>query len=347
MPRKAFSLGLGLFLASTVAFLLFFRTSVAPLLRNPSWLEKYESPPGPSTKPAGPGESLTTPEDTKPTTPSFPQDTLYDVLNSTIGVQKVFLISLPNRRHKRDAFAVQAHLTNITYSVRKGIFSDDFSKEELPYTMDMTPPEIGCWRAHMNIFSEMLERNIATAAVFEDDADWDVSIKQQLLRFARGSRYITGVPPNATSLSPYGQDWDILFLGHCSSKTWPHDRRRFLIPHDPTVIPPSARREIEQPDMRYWEQSPPFDIQTRVVFRNRWSACTAAYIISAQGGAKALHHMSMASLPFLRKPVATMTRILQDDLHREMFSSCLGRVNLQCPGVSTLHCPSPNISEPF
>ena len=45
--------------------------------------------------------------------------------------------------------------------------------------------------------------------------------------------------------------------------------------------------------MQYREAPPPSGFQTRLVFRNRWSACTTAYIISAQGAAKALHHMSM------------------------------------------------------
>ena len=35
----------------------------------------------------------------------------------------------------------------------------------------------------------MVRNNVASALIFEDDVDWDVVLKKQLVLFARGSRF--------------------------------------------------------------------------------------------------------------------------------------------------------------
>ena len=51
----------------------------------------------------------------------------------------------------------------------------------------------------------MIRDRIQSAMVFEDDADWDVLIKKQMMEVARGTQYIQGV--DTTSHSPYGDAW--------------------------------------------------------------------------------------------------------------------------------------------
>lgn len=221
-------------------------------------------------------------------------DNIFDVQNATLGAQDVFVVSLPTRRDKHDAFAVQAMASNITYKIVAGVDGESVPKKALPFTMDLKPVEIGCWRAHMNVFEDMLDRRIATAIVFEDDADWEVAFRQQLLQFARGSRYITGTEPKGGFVphSPYGEDWDVLWLGHCNSRPTRGDNKRFVLEHDPTVVPLSERQSWEQPITRYWDK-PGSDFKTRVVFRTSDSSCTTAYAISLKGAQKALYYLSM------------------------------------------------------
>ncbi|KAL8641458.1 MAG: hypothetical protein Q9226_008633, partial [Calogaya cf. arnoldii] len=85
----------------------------------------------------------------------------------------------------------------------------------------------------------MVRERIQTAIVFEDDADWDVSFKDQLAEFAMGSRYISDTMTSPRS--PYGDDWDLLWLGHCSAQQDAQDGRRLVIENDDTV-PPMAHR---------------------------------------------------------------------------------------------------------
>jgi len=97
---------------------------------------------------------------------------------------------------------------------------------------------IGCWRAHMNVFQKMVHEKVSSALIFEDDADWDVALKEQLVQFARGSRFITNTSEDAFSHSPYGNDWDMLWIGHCGTWVLPDDNRRFF------VIPDVVRNRL-------------------------------------------------------------------------------------------------------
>jgi hypothetical protein len=47
-----------------------------------------------------------------------------DVLNSTLGFHKVFVVSLPERSDKRDAISLQGRLTNISVEMRDGVLAD-------------------------------------------------------------------------------------------------------------------------------------------------------------------------------------------------------------------------------
>jgi GR25 family glycosyltransferase involved in LPS biosynthesis len=163
-------------------------------------------------------------------------------------------------------------------------------------TMNQAVNAIGCWRAHLNVLQKIVHEDVASALVFEDDADWDVSLKSQLIQFARGSRYISNTTHAEKAHSPYGDNWDILWIGHCG--TWYHEednRRMFVIPNDPTVEPPSYRQNVEEPDMEHWQGGPLGDNQTRIVFNSKGGVCTAAYAISQQGARKALYHVSLLS----------------------------------------------------
>jgi len=59
----------------------------------------------------------------------------------------------------------------------------------------------------------MLRKHVTTGLIFEDDVDWDITIKDQLVEIAKGSKYVLG--NQGESESAYGNDWDLLFLGIC------------------------------------------------------------------------------------------------------------------------------------
>ena len=232
---------------------------------------------------------------------SLDQANIHDVFNSTLGFEKVIMLSLPSRGDRQDAFSVMTRLSNITYLPMDGIVGTDVPEKALPMGMTYKTQSlsaIGSWRAHLNALRYVVQNNLQSAIIFEDDADWDVSLRYQLVQYAKASRYI--LRQNGSSPSPYGDGWDVLTIGHCDAEAWKEDMRRWVIPHDPTVIVPHVRGGAWIPDMKPWQawDSPHPDRgnNTRICFASEWNACTTAYAVSLAGAEKILLYMSM--LPF-------------------------------------------------
>jgi len=149
---------------------------------------------------------------------------------------------------------------------------------------------IGAWRSELNAVRQVVTDRLSSALILgilnwcwidcgtkliensiEDDADWDVALKNQLLDIARGSRFLSN-QTDATSHSPYGDGWDVLWLGHCGMGPHADDRRRFIIHQDPTAPAESRIRTIAgRPEAKEWAQS-----GKRIVFTGHGS-CSVSW----------------------------------------------------------------------
>lgn len=123
----------------------------------------------------------------------------------------------------------------------------------------------------------MLKTKAATALLVEDDADWDVAIKDQLSMVAPLIRSVSNsARTNQSNGSPYGDAWDLLWLGHCGDLT-PTSGVEAVI--DQTLPNSTMYRQV------YGECTfhPP---QLRTVHRSVAPTCTYAYAITASAGLK-------------------------------------------------------------
>ena len=133
----------------------------------------------------------------------------------------------------------------------------------------------------------IVKNKLASALVMEDDIDWDVSLQSQLEVFALGSQTLVDTPVKSSPLSPYGDGWDLLWLGHCAAGVDDDEPRRVLVKNDPTVPPPNRRVNFgDIPDMSSYDDS------TRIIFKSKGSMCTYAYGLSYHGAQKLLKYMS-------------------------------------------------------
>lgn len=133
------------------------------------------------------------------------------------------------------------------------------------------------------LMDRVVRERISTALILEDDSDWDVSFRDQLADFATGSRYISGTTTKPRS--PYGDDWDLLWLGHCSAQQDPSDQRRYVIENDDTVPPVERRRNFSLvPKLNELG----YDNSTRIVFRANDGVCLYSYALSFRGAQKVL-----------------------------------------------------------
>lgn len=276
-----------------------------------------------SSPPAFPTSTTSDPTSASTSVSPLEQENIQDVFNSTLGFQEVIMLSLPFRGDRQDTFAVQAQLSNITWTQMWGVEGKDVPEKALPY--GMTYETVGqngvdSWRAHLNALRYVVKNKLESAIIFEDDADWDVSLRYQLVQYAKASRYI--LRQNGTASSPYGDGWDVLTIGHCDAEAWKEDMRRWVIPNDPTVIAPHIRGGAWIPDMKPWQawnsSHPEKSNNTRICFASEWNACTTAYAISLTGAMKILYYQSMT--PFADKFDNGLGNMLRNHAKKSNFT---------------------------
>lgn len=132
--------------------------------------------------------------------------------------------------------------------------------------------------------------------------DWDVRLKSQLQLIAHGTRTLQGSGDHASG-SPYGNDWDLIWLGHCGevfpeqleenaskapeSTEYVSLATKYTIYGDPTVPPPPHTHGFQN-----FTASP----HTRWVHVTGAPICTFAYALSLEGARKVLFDLSVDHL---------------------------------------------------
>ncbi|PKY03435.1 hypothetical protein P168DRAFT_271585 [Aspergillus campestris IBT 28561] len=210
------------------------------------------------------------------------------IRNETLGVEKIFAINLPTRPDKRDSIILRSSLSGFHVDWIDGVKPDQISPLSYPYNWnhDHAPSEYAARRAHVDAMQQIVDKGIGSAIIMEDDLDWDVTIKTQLQNLAIALRALQGTGLDV-SRSPYGDDWDIIWLGHCGIQCHTNDPF-FLTPGDPTILPPHHF-------LPYWRDPPPFSRpdDTRLTCAASDGVCSVVYAVSYRGAQKILSALSV------------------------------------------------------
>lgn len=136
----------------------------------------------------------------------------------------------------------------------------------------------------------------------EDDLDWDIRLKSLLKDFALSHNVLAqnpdtprfdfrNLPPVAApTVSPYGDNWDLLWLGHCGMN----------LPSTGLVIHSDDSSVPEPQFLHSWmkNEMTPLAIyphHTRVVMRQSTTpVCSLAYAISQRGARKLLYSLGLS-----------------------------------------------------
>jgi len=181
---------------------------------------------------------------------------------------------------------VSSSLTGFQVEPYNAIKGEDVLTKALPPGMDsLKGGELGCWRGHINALSTIVEKRISTALIMEDDADWDVRLLSQMPDLAKGVRTISNIGLTEPQFSPYGDDWDIIWPGHCGDVPPKGDDRRYIIENDPTVAP-----KAHQPWLMELKNYPD---GTRSVRKAGAPICTFGYAVSLRGAQKILYWLAI------------------------------------------------------
>ena len=101
----------------------------------------------------------------------------------------------------------------------------------------------------------------------------------------------------AHASQPYGDKWDVLWLGHCRTSLQPHHNAsagnsppdRLMLLNDPTV---PAFKSTSPPDT----SGSPYPPQSRIYHRAHSTLCTLAYAVTQQGARKILYEHGIRNL---------------------------------------------------
>lgn len=273
------------------------------------------SPPPTSSKPSY--SALYGPEYHGSSTPSTNR-----VTNSTLGFSKIFVIGLPERSDKRDALTLTAALTGFKLDWIPGVRGESIPDKAVPLGVDrekLMETNLGSWRGHMDAVRRIVEEGLESALIMEDDMDWDVRLKPLLEVVATGVRSVSaglpdrlfasgrrGAAKGGMPSSPYGDDWDILWLGHCGEpfpEDLPEPEIRGLAADDPARAAMSRKFTVLDD-----ATVPPLHKITGIVNftahaeHTRWvhvtaaPICTFAYALSQRGARKVLYDLSVDRL---------------------------------------------------
>ena len=174
----------------------------------------------------------------------------------------------------------------------------------------------------------MVEQNISSALIMESDVDWDMRVKDSMYGLTGAVRELADWPvsnytikphesagfalnPADASVGPYGNGWDLLWLGHCGASGG-ENPRHYAYPDPGAADREHAWAFDEGPSSYYGELK-----ETRLVFQLRTVTCSPAYAISNRGARTFLKYFEGANSPF----------------DMELKGRCLHQYDLVCLGA--------------
>lgn len=157
--------------------------------------------------------------------------------------------------------------------------------------------------------------------------------------------------------SPYGDDWDMIHVGHCGLVSpyypkpgpideeadirWWTPKGHVMIEDDPTVPEPHYIHSVDEahyPPFRQWRE----DVNhTRTVHHSMKFICSHGFAVSQAGAQRLLHYVGVRALDY---PFDKMIEnYCQDESLRHRKGACLGTQ----PPMIAQHRPAGEISKDF
>jgi GR25 family glycosyltransferase involved in LPS biosynthesis len=229
--------------------------------------------------------------------------------------------------------ALSAALSNFNIEFVDAVKGSEVPDKAIPVSKPgkqrMDDAVIGCWRSHMDAMRMVIQLNLSSVLILEDDADWDIRLKDQLRDLALASHALTqplaqnpssyadptyptpkdksAVPDadfNFESLpatvppkhSPYGDNWDFMWVGHCGMN-FPTANTP-----SPEKIPKGrvVKHDLTVPQKHYLGTvSNPYDLKdqypdhTRVVSHVAGGICSLGYAVTQAGARRLLHDIGL------------------------------------------------------
>lgn len=247
-------------------------------------------------------------------------------VNSTLGFGKILVVHLPYRMDKKDQLLIMSRSQDIDLTFSDGRTPDDVKDSGLPWQnqeMANDRSVVSLFRGHMDAIQHILDENLSSALILEDDSDWDVDVKYAIQRLQQ---------PLATLIKSFDRkntsnivstkndpwlstEWDVLNIGACVELPFQGDDRKGEVDldHPPYVAYKDGTLDYQEHThghladfLAYYNLRLPkkADQETfsqieagnyhRIVTLSNKPICANAYAVSKKGAMKLLYHFSKA-----------------------------------------------------
>lgn len=256
--------------------------------------------------------------------------------NSTLGFHGIYYINMKARYDRSDAAFLQAYISGLDMHDYPAVEADMIDPVGMPPThkpMKLKVGEKGCWRAHSNIWAEMVRNKLPPVLIMESDATWDINLRPMMGNL---NRYFVEFLRHINSTAVHDPSWGAKNNQHPLA-----DQRYQELESaengPPTATPPPIKYNADDPWLsEHWDLlslgqcfEHDQDKDINLVYPDAWSpegrdywghklgrervirksggiVCTTAYAISHTGAAKLL----MRSAVDLDNPVDLLIRRL-------------------------------------
>ncbi|KAL2834050.1 hypothetical protein BJY01DRAFT_88723 [Aspergillus pseudoustus] len=202
--------------------------------------------------------------------------------NSTLGFQAILALS-PFPSWRTTGLQAAAHYTGLEIQIppQPPIHPEIIDAFAALGPEEARHPNHGsalAWVAHLDLIKHVVQSGFDTALILEDDVDWDVSIRDEMVAIAEAVRQLTNTGKGEAA--PYGRDWDVLWVGLCA-ETWDKEFKTVYV-DDPTVCPLSKYVGLAKGPMERMPKG------QRAVFHSGAPICTFAYALTREGAKNVL-----------------------------------------------------------
>lgn len=181
----------------------------------------------------------------------------------------------------------------------------------------------------------MVQQNLSSALIVEDDVDWDIRLKPLLRDFAhsavflqqepaerpdshRGHYDFDSLPQTNPTVSPYGDDWDLLWVGHCGMELGASNEAQ-VVHNDDESVP--EKEHLKSFDVKKNTPLVRYPHHTRVTTHAHLGTCSLAYAVSQKGAQRLLYNIGLQKLD---GPYDNMLKGWCDGLNFPIAGRCFG-----------------------
>ncbi|PWN31386.1 uncharacterized protein FA14DRAFT_95111 [Meira miltonrushii] len=248
-----------------------------------------------------------------------------NTVNSTLGFGKIFVIHLPYRSDKKDQLLMMSRLQGIDMTFINARTPSELKQSGLPWQskefQETRRTGVASWRSHSDAIQAILENDLSSALILEDDGDWDMDVKYQMAQLHQPFATLINSfnkPANATLLSSTKDDpwlsseWDVINFGTCLDQPFGENDHigEIDLKHPPLVAYedktladledtlPQNRDIMNKYNYTAPSRSQPNAQQTngmkhrRLAILTNKAVCLNGYAVSRKGAMKLLYHYS-------------------------------------------------------